>query len=85
MNKIEMLMIHEIILNVLSGVKNEQLKPEMRLVEDLGADSLEILRILVMISEEFEITISMNQIGNSPTIQELYDIIGICNSKQSQS
>ena len=37
--------------------KIEDVKPESRLVEDLGADSLDIVELLMMLEDEYGITI----------------------------
>ena len=35
------------------GVSEEEIKPESRFIEDLGADSLDIVELIMAIEEEF--------------------------------
>ena len=39
------------------GVKAEEVKPEARLVEDLGADSLDAVELVMALEEEFGVEI----------------------------
>lgn len=39
------------------GVSEEEVKPESRFIEDLGADSLDIVELIMAMEEEFEIEI----------------------------
>lgn len=39
------------------GKKIEDIKPSSRLIEDLGADSLDIVELLMMLEDEYGITI----------------------------
>ena len=36
------------------GVSEEEVKPEARFIEDLGADSLDIVELIMAMEEEFE-------------------------------
>jgi acyl carrier protein len=48
--------IKEIIVEQL-GVSAEQVKPEARFIDDLGADSLDTVELIMALEEEFEIEI----------------------------
>ncbi len=39
------------------GVSEEQVKPEAKFVEDLGADSLDTVELVMAFEEEFDITV----------------------------
>jgi acyl carrier protein len=40
------------------GVSEEQVKPEAKFIEDLGADSLDTVELVMAFEEEFDITVS---------------------------
>jgi len=58
------------------GVKREQLTPEARIQEDLGADSLESVEIAMAAEETFSILIPDNETEQIKTVQDLYEAIG---------
>ena len=39
------------------GVSEDQVKPEAKFIEDLGADSLDTVEIMMALEEEFSITL----------------------------
>ncbi len=39
------------------GVSEEQVKPEAKFIEDLGADSLDTVELVMAFEEEFDITV----------------------------
>ncbi|WMI97548.1 phosphopantetheine-binding protein [Pseudomonas chlororaphis subsp. aurantiaca] len=63
--------IVEIIVQKL-GVKIEGVTPDARLVEDLGADSLNILDIALEINEIFEIEIAAPGLSSVRKVADLY-------------
>jgi len=48
--------VQEIIVEQL-GVSADQVKPEAKMIEDLGADSLDAVELVMAIEEEFEIEV----------------------------
>ncbi len=48
--------VSEIIVEQL-GVNADQIKPEAKLIEDLGADSLDAVELVMAVEEEFEIEV----------------------------
>lgn len=62
------------------GKKVADVKPESRLIEDLGADSLDIVELLMMLEDEYGITIpdqdamNMSTIGDVVKFMESQDI-----------
>ena len=62
--------IKEIIIDKL-GVEESKITPEARFLEDLGADSLDTVELIMQFEEEFEIEISdedaegLTTVGNS--------------------
>ena len=50
-------------------VKESEIKPEANLADDLGADSLDIVEIVMEIEEEFGIEISYNNTAENDEIR----------------
>lgn len=62
--------VNEIIVEQL-GVSPDQVKPEARFIEDLGADSLDTVELIMALEEEFNVEIpdedaeKMAQVGDA--------------------
>ena len=56
-------------------VKESEIKPEASLVDDLGADSLDIVEIVMEIEEEFGVEISYNNTENVKTVSDVINYI----------
>jgi len=61
--------LKEIVMDRLN-VEEDQIKPEASFVEDLGADSLDIVELIMGIEEEFDIEISDEDAEKLTTIGE---------------
>ena len=57
------------------GVNPEQVTPTASFIEDLGADSLDIVELVMELEEEFEITIPDDQAEKIKTVGEAIDYI----------
>jgi acyl carrier protein len=57
------------------GLAREQLTPEARIMGDLGADSLDVVEITMLLEEAFQLTIPDEQAENDPTVEELCAIV----------
>ena len=66
--------LQEIIAGVLK-MEPERIKPEMRFVEDLGADSLEIFQIIIEIEEAFGVVIGVAVISTVKTVEDAAKIM----------
>jgi len=53
------------------GKNADSIKPEMRIVEDLGADSLDIVEMLMNLEETYGITIPDDDAMTLKTVAEL--------------
>jgi len=53
------------------GKKIEDIKPSSRLIEDLGADSLDIVELLMMLEDEYGITIPDQDAMKLSTISDI--------------
>ena len=57
------------------GVKEEEVTPEASFVEDLGADSLDTVELVMALEEEFEIEIPDEEAEKITTVKEAIDYI----------
>ena len=65
--KIRKIIAEEMNLNV------EDVKPESRFVEDLAADSLDVIQIVLKLEEEFDIEIPDDAVEQISTVQDAVD------------
>ncbi len=57
------------------GVKEDEVKNESSFVDDLGADSLDTVELVMALEEEFEIEIPDEEAEKITTIQQAVDYI----------
>ena len=57
------------------GLKEEQVKDEASFVEDLGADSLDTVELVMALEEEFETEIPDEEAEKITTVREAIDYI----------
>ncbi len=57
------------------GVDASKITEESEIVKDLGADSLDLVEMLLSMEEEFGITISDEQTENIKTVKDIVEII----------
>jgi len=60
------------------GVTKEELAPEASFIDDLGADSLDIVELVMAMEEEFDIEIPDD---DAEKIQTIKDVIGYVKGK----
>ena len=58
------------------GVNPEQVTPQASFIEDLGADSLDIVELVMAFEEAFEIEIPDEDAEKIRTVQDAVDYIG---------
>ncbi len=66
--------VKEIIVENL-GVTPEQVTPEASFIEDLGADSLDTVELVMALEEEFDIQIPDEEAEKITTVQQAVDYI----------
>jgi len=66
--------IKEVIVEQLN-VSPEEVKPEAKFVEDLGADSLDVVEMIMALEEKFEIEIPDSEAEKIQTVQDVIDYI----------
>ena len=57
------------------GVEADKVTAEASFIDDLGADSLDVVEMLVTIEDEFNITVEDEEIENIKTIGDLVKFI----------
>ena len=57
------------------GVKEDEVSPEASFVEDLGADSLDTVELVMALEEEFETEIPDEKAEKITTVKEAVDYI----------
>ena len=57
------------------GVDEEEVKPEAKFVEDLGADSLDTVELVMAIEEKFGIDIPDSDAEKIATVQDAIDYV----------
>ena len=53
----------------------DQIKPESDVVKDLGADSLDVVELLISLEDDYGISIPEDDIVNVKTVQDIVDMI----------
>ena len=66
--------IKEIIVDQL-GVAADEVKPEAKFVDDLGADSLDLTELIMAMEEEFDIEIDDEDAQKIATVQDAINYI----------
>ena len=57
------------------GVSEDEIKTTSSFIEDLGADSLDIVELVMQMEEEFEVEIPDEEAENIKTVQNAVDYI----------
>lgn len=63
------------LLTVQLGIKEDKIKLESRILEDLGADSLDLVELLMTLEDEFGITVSDEQAIKLKIVGDIVKII----------
>ena len=57
------------------GVNPDQVNPEAKFIEDLGADSLDTVELVMAFEEEFDIEISDEDAEKITTVKDAFDYV----------
>lgn len=57
------------------GVDPERVKPEASFIDDLGADSLDIVELVMAMEEEFDLEIPDEDAEKLRTVQDVYNYL----------
>lgn len=66
--------IKEILVDVL-GVDEDDIKPESKFIDDLGADSLDLVELIMSLEDKFNIEISDEEAEKIVTVKDVMDYI----------
>lgn len=56
-------------------LRDDQVVPEARFADDLGADSLDLVELVEALEEEFEIRIDDDELADIATVGEAFDLL----------
>lgn len=57
------------------NIQKDKIKLESRLSEDLGLDSIDAVELIMKLEEDYNISISDDEIKNVKTVRELVDYV----------
>ena len=57
------------------GIDKSKVKVESNIIEDLGADSLDVIEMLMTLEDEFGITIPDDKINQIKTVGQIVELI----------
>jgi acyl carrier protein len=58
------------------AVDGEKVKPEARFGEDLDADSLDLVELVMRLEEEFDISVDESELDGIETVKQALDLVG---------
>lgn len=67
--------INDILVDQLGLGSNYDIKPEQTIVDDLGADDLDSIEVLMSLEEQFGLAIPEDDWNKVVTVQDIYDYI----------
>ena len=80
----DMTLIQDLLMEKLN-VKREQLRPDARIQEDLGADSIDTVDIIMGLEEEFGLTIPDDAAEKVETVGDAYALVaGLLSQPESK-
>ena len=56
-------------------LRDDQVVPEARFADDLGADSLDLVELVEALEEEFEVHIADDELADIATVGEAFDLL----------
>lgn len=60
------------------GIDTKTINDDSNILEDLGADSLDIIEMLMTLEDEYGVTIPDDQINQVKTVKEVAELIEKC-------
>jgi len=66
--------LHTLTVDVLD-LRDEQVAPEARFSDDLGADSLDLVELVEALEEEFGVRIDDEELADITTVGEAYELL----------
>lgn len=53
------------------GIEADSIKPEQEVVKDLGADSLDVVELMMALEDDYGITLPESDVENVKTVQDI--------------
>ncbi len=63
------------------GIKEDRVTPKAKILEDLGADSLDLVELLMTLEDEFNVTVSDEEALKLKTVEDIVKLIEANNQK----
>ena len=57
------------------GCAAESIRPEQEVVKDLGADSLDVVELMMALEDEYGITLPEGEVESVKTVQDIVDMM----------
>lgn len=57
------------------GIAPESIRAEQEVVKDLGADSLDVVELMMALEDEYGITLPENELEKVKTVQDIVDMM----------
>jgi acyl carrier protein len=67
--------VRKILVDQLGDISEDEVTPVASIVDDLGADSLDVVEIVMALEEEFEVEIPDEDAEKIKTVQQIVDYI----------
>jgi acyl carrier protein len=67
--------VRKILVDQLGDISEDEVTPTASIVDDLGADSLDVVEIVMALEEEFEVEIPDEDAEKIKTVQQIVDYI----------
>ena len=57
------------------GISADSIRPEQEVVKDLGADSLDVVELMMALEDEYGITLSESDVEGIKTVQDIVNLM----------
>ena len=57
------------------NIKADKIKPESKIVEDLGADSLDVVEMLMSVEDKFNVSVSDEEAVKLKSVQDIVTLL----------
>jgi acyl carrier protein len=57
------------------SVEADQVKPDAKFADDLDADSLDLVELVMALEEEFDIAVEEEELEGIETVQQAFDLV----------
>lgn len=57
------------------GISADAIKPESEVIKDLGADSLDVVELMMTIEDEYGITLPESEVEGIKTVQDIVNMM----------